>query len=193
MPEVILDGLGNSNTLKIDSNNAANIVGSVAITNASISVDVTVADYVSVTQSGAYLTTMGSVYQSTNPWIVLGSVQVTNPTTVWTGIGSTIITNTVPVSGTITVSSENVPYDSNEQLVFTAGSPTLKTSVFTGGVVKCLTVKCDKDTYIAFDASATSNSFLVYAGEGISANFQVGSVSSLYKSVLGSVWVWGGR
>ena len=70
----------------------------VNIINGSISVDVTVADYVSVTQSGAYITTLGSnaitnlptsypgsVYQATNPWVVLGSQAISNLPTSYNG------------------------------------------------------------------------------------------------------------
>jgi hypothetical protein len=150
--------------------------------------------YSSVTQSGNFLIVSGeaSVTQATNPWIVLGSQTITNfPTTF---PGSVIITNNpVPVSGTITVTSENVPYDSNEQLTGMAGSPSANTFVFTGGVVKTAIIKCAQETYVNTDAVATINSFPVGAGESVSADFQTGSVSALYKSSVGSVWIWGGR
>jgi len=176
MGEVIMDGLGSGNTWQIDETHAGLIVGSVAITNASIDVEVTVADYIkvtpsgafynTVTQSGAFLLTNGSVWQGTNPWVILGSV---------------------------TTTSKPISYDSNEQLTFIAGSPSAETSIFTGGVVKTLVVKCDEDTYLNFSGIANPNSFLAYAGESISADFEVGSISHLYKSNVGSIWVWGGR
>lgn len=200
MAEAILDGTGSGYPWKITNKNEGvitgsvvfsnpqSIIGSVAITNAHIDVDVTVEDYVSVTQSGAYLVTLGStninnvitgsVVQSTNPWIVLGS---------------TAITNVVPISGTITVNSEMVGYDSNEQLTFLSGSPTYNINVFTGGVVQSLIVKCNNDTYVGFDSIPTVNNFLVNAGQSVSADFKAGSVYTLAKSSTGSVWVWGGR
>lgn len=105
--EVLNESFRSGATPTTPNTGAIATVGSMAITNASIAVDISVADYVSVTQSGAYLTVLGSVnvnnntagsvvympagsvivtnnpngsvYQLTNPWIVLGSVQTTNP------------------------------------------------------------------------------------------------------------------
>lgn len=90
---------------------AINTIGSTCITNASISVDVTVADYVSVTQSGNYIVTLGStninnvltgsVVQKTSPWIVAGSMAITSPGSViqatnpWIVLGSQAITNVI--------------------------------------------------------------------------------------------------
>jgi len=99
----------------------------VNIVNGSISVDVTVTDYVSVTQSGAFITTLGSqaitnwptsyngsVYQATNPWIILGSVNVANQgylgsTFYLSGLqdvaGSIVITNNVAMTGSVVQST----------------------------------------------------------------------------------------
>lgn len=102
--------------------------------------------------------------------------------------------NSVVNVGSVIVHSENVPYDSNEQLVFLAGSPSSSVNAFINGVVKTLTIKCDEDTYVRLGSGTVSvNNFLVYAGEAISSNFLAGSVSTLAKDSLGSVWVWGGR
>lgn len=122
MGEVILDGIGSNYPMKVTNTNAALVTGSIAITNASLDVTVNVQDFVSVTQSGAYIvnlgsvavtnnipitgsvaiTNTGSVIQATNPWIVLGSQAITNvitgsvvqSTNPWVMLGSVDITNT---------------------------------------------------------------------------------------------------
>jgi len=254
MGEIIQDYLDPTKQASV-SGNALTVLGSVAITNAHIDVDVTVADYVSVVASGAWIAISGqtTVTQTTDPWVVLGSVNVDNTvgilgsvnvdntvgilgsvnvdntvtvsglTTVtqdtspwiingsvnvdnvvdngsivyqgtnpWITLGSVAITNVVPISGV--VYSENIPYDSNEQLTFIAGSPTSDLAVFTSGLVKTLTIKCDEDTYVVIGSSTVdANSFLIYAGEAISSNFQAGSISHLAKATIGSIWAWGGR
>lgn len=91
-----------------------------------------------------------------------------------------------------TVTSEPTPYDTSQQYVAIAGSPTAGTILFVSGVSKTLMVKASQNTHIEFNNTATSESFLLNAGESISADFSVGSVSHLYNGTVGSVWVWTG-
>lgn len=80
MGEYIVDGIGSKYALRISPSGAAYIIGSVAITNADIEVNVTVQDYVSVTQSGTHITTLGSTNINNLPSTYPGSVnQVTVP------------------------------------------------------------------------------------------------------------------
>ena len=99
----------------------------------------------------------------------------------------------VYISGGISVHSEPVGFDTNEQLTFIAGSPSYNTNNFLSGVVESIIVKCQQDTYVAFDKIPTTDSFLVNAGQSIGADLKAGSVNTLAKSSVGSVWVWGGR
>lgn len=93
----------------------------------------------------------------------------------------------------VTVTSEPVAFDSHEQIIGLAGSPSVNTLIFTSGTVKTISIQCSEDTYVDFDKTATSDSVLLTGFQPYNADFIVGSVSVLFKSELGSVWVWGGR
>lgn len=141
-PSQTLWQINSSGVAPVYLSGISSIIGSIAITNAHIDVDVTVDDYVSVTQSGNYIVTLGStninnvitgsVVQSTNPWIVLGSVAVTNNQT-----GSVIqTTNPWIVLGSVAVSNNqtgSVIQSTNPWI--TLGSVAI-TNVTTGSVVQ---------------------------------------------------------
>ena len=97
------------------------------------------------------------------------------------------------VTGSISVTTEPEPFDSHEQLTGLTGSPSVTTLVFTSGAVKTISVQGEEDFYIDFDKTATTNSMLLTGFQPYNADFLVGSVSILYKDVVGSVWAWGGR
>ena len=185
-PWIVLGSVDVSNNQTgsvVQSTNPWIILGSVAVSNNQTGSVVQSTNPWIVLGSQAITNVItGSVVQSTNPWITLGSVQVTNPPF----LGSTYY-----VSGVQDSSIKGL--EEHEQLNFIAGSPTNKVSVFTSGVVDSIIVKCVNDTYVDFDKAATTNSFLIDAGQSLSANLKVGSVNTLYKTAIGSVWVWGGR
>jgi len=183
--------------------------GSVVITNDPVPVSGNLGvifdptDTLSVTPSGVFevetnLYAGSEVWQGTDPWIVLGSQQVTNfpthypgsvfqATDPWIVLGSmAVTTNPLPVSG------ERAFYDANEQITDIIGSPTATDHVFSS-VVKTLIIKPQVSCYVAFDSTADSDSFIVSAGDTLSADFKVGSVNTLYIDSVGSIWIWGGR
>ncbi len=115
-------------------------IGSVAITNASIDVNVTVADYVTVTPSGTFYAAQsglntyrvtpsgtwfstvspsgnsvwgvsGLVYQGTTPWTVSGQVSVNSY------LGSTFyLSGTQDVSGIVSVTQNTIPWSVSGQV-----------------------------------------------------------------------------